>query len=116
MKMVQAVGSGRAYGAYRVVGTQRILVELSARRLRVLVQCRSGRRWMLPDPGGSVRYLNGVLKEMDGSWIVACGDLAAVDSVANCLPAIYQHLLTPDSDDWHPLERKQGDQCQQGSR
>ena len=114
--MVQAVRLGQAYGAYRVVGPRRIIVELSAQRLRILVQCRSGRHWMLPDHGGGIRYLNGVLREGDGSWVVICGDLAAVESVANCLPATYQHLLTPDSDDWQPLERKQGDRCQQGSR
>src|SRR5690242_20157477 len=96
----QAVGLGQGYGAYRVVGAQRVIVELSTQRLRILVQCRSGRRWMIPDPGGGVRYLNGVLREEDGSWVVACGDLAAVECIANCLPVTYQHLLTPDSDDW----------------
>jgi hypothetical protein len=92
-----------------VVGTQRIFVELGEQRLRVLVQCRSGRRWMIPAQSGSVRYLNGVRRDVDGSWVVACGDLAALASVAHCLPAVYQHLLTPDSDDWQPLgEKKAG--------
>jgi hypothetical protein len=106
LKLAQAVRSGLEYGAYRVVGAQRIVVELGTQRLRVLVQCRSKRHWMLSDHGGGVRYLNGVLRERDGSWVVACGDLAALESVANCLPSGYQHLLTLDSDDWQPLEGK----------
>jgi hypothetical protein len=61
---------------------------------------------MLADQGGGVRYLNGVLRDVDGSWVVACGDLAALESVAHCLPTVYQHLLTPDSDDWQPLGGK----------
>ncbi len=107
MNLAQAVESGQEYGAYRVVGAQRIFVELGVQRLRVLVQCRSRRRWMIPDQGGGVLYLNGVLREVDGSWVVACGTLAALESVAHCLPAVYQHLLTPDSDDWQILGRKE---------
>jgi hypothetical protein len=106
VNLVQAAGLGQECGAYRVVGTRRIVVELDAQRLRVLVQCRSKRRWMISDQGGGVRYLNGVLRDVDGSWVVACGNLATLDSVAHCLPAGYQHLLTPDSDDWQPLRGK----------
>lgn len=101
MNLVQAVGRDKESSAFRVVGTQRIVVEASGHWLRVLVQCRRGRRWMLPEMNGGIRYLNGVLKEMDGSWIVACGNLEALDRVAHCLPAAYQHLLTPNSDDWY---------------
>jgi hypothetical protein len=63
---------------------------------------------MMADQGGGVRYLNGVRRGVDGSWIVTCGDLAVLESMVNCLSAIYQHMLTPDSDDWQPWkERKQ---------
>lgn len=106
MKLSQVVQAGQEYTVYRVVGAQRILVELSAQRLRVLVQCQSKRGWMLPDQGSGVRFLNGVLREVDGSWVVACGDLAELESIASCLPAVYHHLLTPDSDDWQLLRGK----------
>lgn len=106
MDLAQAVRSGQRKSAYRVVGTQRIVVELSAKGLRVLVQCWSKRRWVLPDQGSSIHYLNGVLREADGSWVVACNDLAALDRVAYCLPTGYRHLLVPNSDDWQPLENK----------
>jgi hypothetical protein len=110
LNLVQAVGGGQESSAFRVVGTQRIVVEPGVQTLRVLVQCRFGRRWMIPEIDGGIRYLNGVLKEMDGSWIVACGNLEALDRVAHCLPVAYQHLLTPNSDDWHTLKiRHPGD-------
>jgi hypothetical protein len=106
LNLARAIGASQKSGAYRRVGMQRILVELGMQRLRVLVQCRSKRRWTIFDPDGGIRYLDGVLREMDGSWVVACRDLAALGSVNNCLPAVYQHLLTPNSDDWHPLGGK----------
>ena len=106
LNLVQALEASQEQSAYRVVGALRILVQFGKQKLRVLVQCRSRRHWMLTDSGGSIRYLNGVLRDRDGFWVVACCDLAALDSVANCLPAMYQHLLTPDSDDWQNLEGK----------
>ncbi len=111
VNLVQVIGSSQESGASRVVGTQRIVVELGVQRLRVLVQYRSKRRWMISDPGGSIRYLNGVLRDADGSWVVACADLAALVSVAHCLPAGYQHLLAPESDDWQPLKERKSACC-----
>lgn len=108
MNLVQALKASCQQGAYRVVGTLRILVQFRQQRLRVLVQCRSRRRWMLTDSSGGLRYLDGVLRDRDGCWIVACCDLAALDTVVHCLPAVYQHLLTPDSDDWQHLEHLEG--------
>jgi hypothetical protein len=58
---------------------------------------------VIPDHPGAVCYLNGVIRDVDGSWIVTCSDLAALDNVAECLPAMYLHLLTPESDDWQML-------------
>lgn len=107
LNLVQAVEASQKQGAYRVVGKLRILVQFRKQKLRVLVQCRSRRHWKLTDSGGSIRYLNGVLRDRDGFWVVASCDLAALDHVANCLPAVYQHLLTPDSDDWQNLEGKE---------
>ena len=106
LNLAQAVGPDQINSAYRVVGTRRIVVEPHAQKFRVLLQCRSHRRWMISDHGGGVRYLNGVLRNGDGSWVVASGDLTALESVAHCLPAAYEHLLTPDSDDWYPLRAK----------
>src|SRR5579883_538867 len=90
-------------GAVRVVGAQRIVVEVRAQTIRILVQCRRRQRWVIPEMESSIRYLNGVFRESDGSWVVATGNLAALDFVASCLPAAYQHLLTPHSDDWQSL-------------
>ncbi len=103
MNLAQAVEASQERGAYRVVGTLRILVQFGKQKLRVLVQCRNGRRWMLTDSGGGVRYLNSVLRDIDGSWVVEGCDVAALDIVAHCLPAAYQHLLAPDSDDWRTM-------------
>jgi hypothetical protein len=106
VNLAQAIGRGQTNSAYRMVGTQRIVVEWSTQRLRVLVQCWNKRRWMICDQGGGVRYLNGVLRDGDGSWVVAGAGLAALESMAHCLPAAYQHLLAPDSDDWYSLSAK----------
>jgi hypothetical protein len=106
LNLVQALEVSQEHGAYRVVGALRILVQFGKQKLRVLVQCRSRRHWMLTDSSGGVHYLNGVLRERDGSWVAACGDLAALERVEHCLPAMYQHLLTPDSDDWQTLGGK----------
>ncbi|HEY0755735.1 MAG TPA: hypothetical protein VGD98_17385 [Ktedonobacteraceae bacterium] len=107
MKLAQVVESGQEARVFRIVGAQRMVVELDAHRLRVLVQYRIKRGWMLADHGnGGVRYLNGVLRDVDGSWIVAGQNLAALERLVNCLPTIYQHLLTPESDDWQILEKQ----------
>lgn len=98
--------------AYRVVGAMRILVQYRKQELRVLVQCRKSRHWMPIDAGGGVRYLNGVLRDMDGSWIIAGCGVAALDNVASCLPTAYLHLLALDSGDWHILlGRKKRARC-----
>jgi len=104
VNLAQAVGPGQVASAYRVVGTQRIVVEPGQQRLRVLVQSWNKRRWIIPEQVTSIRYLNGVLRDGDGSWIVACSDLAALVSIEHCLPPEYQHLLTPTSNDWQTLK------------
>ncbi len=113
LKLTQAVEASQEHGAYRVVGTLRILVQWRKQKLRVLVQRRNGRRWMLTDSGGGVRYLNGVLRDMDGSWVIDGNDVAALDSVALCLPVAYLRLLAPDSDNWQTMVgKKRSEQCQ----
>ena len=107
MNLIQAIGEGQRCQAYRVVGALRIIVEKNASRIKVQVQCRSGRRWMTTDNGGGVRYLDGVLRDVDGSFVVACSDLSALNAVAQCLPAAYQHLLTPDKNDWQIVARNE---------
>jgi hypothetical protein len=106
LNLAQAVRASQELGAVRVVGTQRIVVEVRAQTIRILIQCRWRQRWVIPEMDSSIRYLNGVFREVDGSWIVATGNLAALDSVVSCLPAAYQHLLTPYSDDWHALQTR----------
>lgn len=103
MKLAQAVEASQEQGAYRVVGTLRILVEYKKQKLRVLIQCLNRRHWILTDSGGGIRYLNGVRRDIDGSWIVDGCDVTALDNVALCFPPAYQHLLIPDSDDWQIL-------------
>jgi hypothetical protein len=103
LNLVQAVEASQGQGVYRVVGELRILVQCGNQKLRVLVQRWSRRQWILTASDGGVRYLNGVLRDMDGSWVINYCDIANLDSVAHCLPAAYQHLLTPDSDDWQTL-------------
>lgn len=100
MKIAQALGSGKRPVAYRVIDKQRILVERETNQLRVVVQRRVGQCWLLSDALEGVRYLNGVFKDSDGSWIVAGCDLALLSCIGDCLPAKYQHLLTVSSDDW----------------
>ncbi len=113
MNLAQAVEASQERGAYRVVGELRILVQFGKQKLRVLVQCWSRQHWVLADSGGGVRYLNGVLRDMDGSWVINGCDVAALDIVAHCLPATYQLLLAPYSDDWQSIvEKKQSERCQ----
>ncbi|GHO50908.1 hypothetical protein [Ktedonospora formicarum] len=107
MNLLQVIRSDSQQSAYRVVGTQRIIVELGEHQFRVLIQYWNRRRWTIPEYKG-VRYLNGVLRDGDGSWVVVCDDLTALSCALSCLPTIYQHLLTPDSDDWQPSEGLKG--------
>ena len=111
LNLIQAMeASHEQCAAYREVGTLRILVQREKQKLRVLVQCRSRQQWMLTDSGGGVRYLNGVLRERDGSWVISGCDSAALDLVAHCLPIAHQHLLAPYNDDWHSIrgEKRRG--------
>ena len=113
MNLAQAVEASQERSAYRVVGELRILVQFRKQKLRILVQCRSRRHWILTDSDGSVRYLNGVLRDRDGFWVIDGCDIAALDSVAHCLPAAYQHLLVPASNDWQSMVgKKQSERCQ----
>lgn len=113
MNLAQAVEASQERGAYRVVGELRILVQFGKQKLRVLVQRRSRQHWVLTDSGGGVRYLNGVLRDMDGSWVIDGCDVAALDIVVHCLPATYQHLLASYSDDWQSIVgKKQSERCQ----
>jgi hypothetical protein len=112
LKLAQAVEASQEQSAYRVVGALRILVHCGNQKLRVLVQCRNRQHWTLTDASGGVRYLNGVLRDMDGSWVIDRCDIIALDSVAHCLPAAYQHLLALDSDDWQTIAgKKLGERC-----
>jgi hypothetical protein len=113
LKLTQAVEASPEQVAYRVVGALRILVQYRMQKFRVLVQCRKRRHWTLTDSGGGVRYLNGVLREMDGSWVIDGCDVAALDNIARCLPAAYLHLLALDSGDWQALiGKKKSERCQ----
>lgn len=113
MKLAQALEAGQEQSAYRVVGRLRILVQFGKQTLRVLVQCRNRRRWVLTDSSGGVRYLNGVFRDIDGSWVIGRCDVAALDIVAHGLPVAYQHLLALNSDDWQIIGKKeQGKGCQ----
>jgi hypothetical protein len=113
LKLTQALEASQEQCAYRVVGTLRILVQRGQQKLRVLIQCRKRRHWMLADVSGGVRYLNGVLRDVDGSWVIGCCDVAALDSIASGLPATYLHLLALNSDDWQSLGRnEQSEGCQ----
>lgn len=113
MNLAQAVEASQEQGVYRVVGALRILVQFGNQELRVLVQCWSGRHWMPSNSGGGVRYLNGVLRDRDGAWVIDGCDVAALNLVMHCLPAAYQHLLAPASDDWQIIGgKKQRERCQ----
>lgn len=112
MKLAQAVEASQEQGAYRIVGALRILLRFGNQELRVLVQRRDRRHWMLTDSGGGVRYLNGVRRDEDGSWVINRCDHAVLGIVAHCLPQEYQHLLAPESDDWQMLGgKKQEESC-----
>lgn len=84
MNLAQAVEASQKQGAYRIIGTLRILVQFGNQELRVLVQCRSRRHWRLIDSGGGVRYLNGVRRDLDGSWV-----MDSCDSAAECLKSMH---------------------------
>ena len=100
MNLAQAVEVSQEQSAYRIVGTLRILVQRGNQKLRVLVQCYNRRHWMLIDSGSSIHYLNGVLRDIDGSWVMGSCNVADLDAIMHCLPIAYQHLLAPESDDW----------------
>lgn len=106
MKLTQALEESQGQGVYREVGGLRILVQVGKQALRVLVQCRNGRHWVLTDSRGGVRYLNGVLRDSDGSWVIGRCDSAALNIVVHALPVAYQHLLALDSDDWQAIRKK----------
>lgn len=62
---------------------------------------------MADDDGGGVRYLAGVLRDGMGRYLALCSsdDLSDIELIRSLLPACFQTLLIPASNDWHAIER-----------
>ena len=107
MNLEQALAASYHHLACRQVGSRRVIVDGGPAFLTIHVQRRSQRRWIPDDDGGSVRYLEGVLRDDVGRYryLRLFHDLSDIDRIGALLPFCYQALLLSASNDWQPVER-----------
>lgn len=103
MNREQAVAMSIEGCAYRVVGSLRVIVAVETQTLKITIQRRAGKCWIIDDDGGGIRYLTGVLRSASGIYHVAGDTLSILDEVMPILPENYQHLFIPECNDWLPL-------------